>query len=156
MDTGRGRIWAGGLGTVVCMYRVALTAAMALVAVNIWTGSPIFALWVGSQVQGGGHPRMESVAVVAVVMTATSLVLIRLLAVLGRRHDELTGNVAQVRTHVPWLRSMRGERPLYPGEKPRITALERVLVVTVVLATIAFQIWFLFFSGSPFDSRSGR
>jgi hypothetical protein len=138
------------------MYRAALTAAMALVAVNIWTGSPIFALWVGSQVQGSGPPKMSSVAVVAVVLAAVSFTLVQLLAALGRRHDELTGNVSQVRTHVPWLRSMRGERPLYPGETPRITMLERVLVVTVVMATIAFQVWFLFFSGSPFDSRSGR
>lgn len=138
------------------MYRVALTVAMAVVAVNIWTGSPIFALWIGSQVQGEGPPKMSSVAVVAVVMAAVSFTLVQVLAALGRRHDELTGNFSQVRTHVSWLRSMRGERPLYPGERPRITALERVLVLTVGPATIAFQVWFLFFSGSPFDSRSGR
>ena len=136
--------------------RFALTAAMAVVATNVWTGSPLFALWVGSKVQGTGPPKMSSVAVVAIVMGAVSLSLVRLLALLGRRHEELTGRTAQVRRHVAWLRSMRGERPAYPGEHATVTALERVLVLTVVVAVIAFEVWFFFFSGSPIDQRSGR
>jgi hypothetical protein len=136
--------------------RLGLAAAMAAVSINIWTGSPVFALWVGSKTQGGGPPTMSSVAVVAVVLAAVSLLLVRLLALLGARYDKLTGRPAHVRRHVPWLRSMRGERPLYPGEAPSITVLERVLVVCVALALLAFEIWFLFYSGSPIDQRSGR
>jgi hypothetical protein len=34
--------------------------------------------------------------------------------------------------------------------------LERILVVCVVLAVAAFEIWFFFFSTSPIDGRSGR
>lgn len=136
--------------------RLVLTAAMALAAVNVWTGSPLLALWIGSKLQGPGHPRMSSVAVVVVAMAAFSLGLIRLLGALGRRHDRLSGRRPQVAAHAPWLRSMRGERALYPGEKASVTALERILVLMVVLATVAFEIWFLLYSGSPFDSRTGR
>ena len=89
-------------------------------------------------------------------MAAISLGLIRVLAVLGRRHDRLTGHAPQVSDHAPWLRSMRGERPVYPGEKAHVTTLERILILTVVGAVLAFEVWFLFYSGSPFDSRTGR
>jgi hypothetical protein len=51
---------------------------------------------------------------------------------------------------------MRGEREQYPGQSPRLTALERILVVMVVVAIGAFEIWFFFFSTSPIDERSGR
>jgi hypothetical protein len=51
---------------------------------------------------------------------------------------------------------MRGERPLYPGEKAHVTAPERVLVAVVIVAVATFEIWFFFFSGSPIDQRSGR
>jgi hypothetical protein len=136
--------------------RLALTAAMVLVALNIWTGSPLVALWVGSKMQGAGPPKMSSVAVVVITMATISVGLIWVLTLLGRRHEHLTGYTAQVSAHAPWLRSMRGERALYPGEKPQITMLERVLVLMVVVAVLAFEIWFLFYSGSPFDQRSGR
>jgi hypothetical protein len=136
--------------------RFALTAAMAVAAVNIWTGSPLAALWVGSKLQGEGPPKMSSVAVVAITMAAISFGLVRVLALLGARHDRLTGHAPQVAAHAPWLRSMRGERALYPGEAAQVTMLERILILMVVLAVLAFEIWFLFYSGSPFDQRSGR
>ena len=32
--------------------RYGLAALIAFVALNVWTGSPLLALWIGSQVQG--------------------------------------------------------------------------------------------------------
>ena len=122
---------------------------MGLAAMNVWTGSPLFALWVGSRVQGDGPPSMAAVAVVAIVLAVVSLLLVRLLGWLGARYEELSGQVSTVRTHAPWLRSMRGEREAYPGERPRLTTLERILVGTVIVAVGAFEVWFFFFSGSP-------
>lgn len=136
--------------------RVALAALIGVVSLNVWTGAPLFALWVGSRVQGSGPPAMAAIFVTAVVLLAASLLLIRLLAVLGARYDAVTGQTPTVRVHTPWLRSMRGEREQYPGHAPRLTALERTLVVMVVVAFCAFEIWFFFFSTSPIDGRSGR
>jgi hypothetical protein len=136
--------------------RILLTAAMTLAALNIWTGGPLLALWIGSQFQGEGPPEMSSVAIVVVSLAAICLALVRVLTLLSDRHDRLTGRTATVRAHAPWLRSMRGERPLYPGMKPRTTTLERILVLMVVAACLAFEIWFFFFSTSPIDGRSGR
>jgi hypothetical protein len=135
---------------------VGLRAAMLLVALNIWTGSPLLALWIGSRVQGTGPPKMSAVFVVAVSIAIFSTLLGLVLARLGDVYDGMTGQVATVHQHVPWLRSMRGERPVYPGEQAHITALERVLVIVVVVAVAAFEIWFFFFSTSPIDQRTGR
>src|SRR4051794_9170571 len=91
---------------------VVLAACMAVVALNVWTGGPLLAIWVGSKVQGGGPPSMTAVAVVAGVLIVVSLVLVRLLAILGGAYDDVTGaSVAKRRRQSPWLRSLRGERP---------------------------------------------
>jgi hypothetical protein len=44
---------------------------------------------------------------------------------------------------------MRGERPQYDGERPELSSGERILVLGVIVAFAAFEIWFFFFSGSP-------
>jgi len=136
--------------------RVALASLLGILALNVWTGGPLLALWAGSQVQGSGPPSMRAVFVVVVVLAAVSLVLVRLLTVVGAAYDRLVGARATVRTHAPWLRSLRGERELYTGEQPHLTALERTLVIMVIIAVAVFEIWFFFFSTSPIDQRSGR
>jgi hypothetical protein len=99
---------------------------------------------------------MAAVFVVVIVLTAVSLGLIRIIAVLQEAYRRRGGGSPQVRAHTPWLRSMRGERPVYPGEHARVTAPERILVLVVIVAVVVFEIWFFFFSGSPIDQRSGR
>jgi hypothetical protein len=138
------------------LWRVVLLSLIGLASLNLWTGGPLLALWVGSRAQGSGPPKMGSVFVVTIVLTAVSLGLIRLIAVLQKAYDEYTGEGPRVRAHTPWLRSMRGERPVYPGERVHVTAPERVLVAVVIVAIALFEVWFFFFSGSPIDQRSGR
>jgi hypothetical protein len=138
------------------MKRVVLAICIALASVNIWTGGPAFALWAGSRAQGSGPATMGSVFVVIIVLAAVTLGLVRLIATLQHSYDECAGQRPTVRAHTPWLRSMRGERPVYPGEKAALTAPERILVIVTVVAVVLFEVWFLFFSGSPFDQRSGR
>ena len=99
---------------------------------------------------------MFSLLVVTVVLLAVSLGLVRLIAVLQETYRKQTGDMTHVKAHTPWLRSMGGERPVYPGEHAQVSAPERVLVVVVIAAVVAFEVWFFFFSGSPFDQRSGR
>ena len=136
--------------------RVGLAALMVVAGLNVWTGSPLLALWVGSRVQGSGPLTMTAVFVVIVVFAVTSLTMAWVLSLLGATYDRLTGQSATVAQHAPWLRSMRGERERYPGVRAHLTALERVLVTMVVIAFVAFEVWFFFFSTSPIDNRSGR
>jgi hypothetical protein len=136
--------------------QLGLVSLMSLLTLNVWTGSPLLALWIGSRVQGSGPPSMGAIAAVAGALVAFSLVLVKALSVLGERYDKLIGRPRGAREAAPWLRSLRGERP---GERSRqlgLSALERVLVISVVIAVAAFEAWFFFFSGSPIGTTSGR
>ena len=132
----------------VRMQRAFLLAAMAVVAVNIWTGSPLLALWVGSRLQVTSGLSMGAVFAVIAVMGVTSFALIKLLGALGARHDKLLGVPSAPRRQQPWLRSLSGERLRDQRKRQRISALDVVLVGTVLVAAIVFEIWFFFFSGA--------
>ena len=84
------------------------------------------------------------VAVLAVLELALTLALTRLSAA----YDELTGRPHAARRTSPWLRSMRGEREELARERAGISGVERVVVISVVAAVLAFEIWFFFFAGS--------
>jgi hypothetical protein len=129
---------------------------MAVVTSNIWTGGPLLALWIGSRVQGQGPPSMTAVAVAAISLGVISYVLVRLLARLDAAYGRLTGRSSTVSRHVPWLRSMRGERPHPQRHARELSPLEVVLIVSVVVVVALFEVWFFFYSPSPIDHRSGR
>src|ERR687894_1163493 len=116
---------------------ILLAAAMAFLALNVWTGSPLLAVWLGSKVQGeNSQPSMGAYAIVIISLIAFSWGLYQLLKVVMAKYQEATGTMPTVRTHAPWLRSMRGERPEYSGA--RISGAERIVVVTVLIAALAF------------------
>jgi hypothetical protein len=136
--------------------KVGLLAGMAVASVNIWTGSPLMAVWVGSRVQTSGTTSMGAIAIVALTLAVLSLVLIQLIGLMQTAYDHLTGRRRAVRRTLPWMRSMRGERPHEQPEGVRPSPAELMLIVCVVVAVAAFEVWFFFFSGSPIDQRSGR
>src|SRR5438128_12625332 len=147
------------VGPLTLMGRIkrgALVCLMSITTINVWTGSPLLALWVGPRVQGSGSPSMGAFAVVGLTLGAVSLALVRVLARLETVYDRITGRERTVRRHVPWLRSMRGERPHEDAQARQLSPLDVILIVTVVVAVVTFEIWFFFFSGSPIDGRSGR
>jgi hypothetical protein len=132
--------------------RVALLAGMALATVNVWTGSPLFGLWVGSRIQGSGPPKMGAVFAAFATIGVLSIGLTRIIVALSARYAELAGYPRE-RRQLPWMRSLRGERP---DPSRRMTAPEFVIVASVVVAVVAFEVWFFFFSGSPIGGSSGR
>ena len=72
--------------------RLGLLALMALAAVNLFTGAPLFAVWVGSRVQGEvGGLSMGAVVVVDRRARRALLALIGALDRLGAAHDALIG-----------------------------------------------------------------
>ena len=130
--------------------RVALQALMALAALNIWTGAPLLAVWVGSRVvTSSTQVTMSAVFLVVVVLFVACLALIWLLSWASHTYDVITGRPQSVRRHVPWLRSMRAERVNYEREKQEVTMLGRIVVVMVALVVVLFEVWFFFFSPSP-------
>src|SRR3954454_15049760 len=97
--------------------RTVLAAGTALVSVNIWTGVPLFALWVGSRFEGwvggsgsGGGTSMRAVFVVVAVLAVLEVALAMVPTRRGGPYEELSGRPRPPRRTSPWLRSMRGER----------------------------------------------
>jgi hypothetical protein len=129
--------------------RLGLVIASALTSINIWTGAPLLAIWVGSQIQRA-QDRLSMTALLAVVVTlgVTVFALAWLLARINGRYDELTGRAPAAHQTSPWLRSMRGERESDIRRRHGISAVERVVVISVVAAALAFEVWFFFFAGS--------
>jgi hypothetical protein len=125
--------------------RMALLAGMALAAVNVWTGSPLLGLWIGSRVQGSGPPKMGAVFAAFATIAGLSILLTRLINAMSARYAELSG-LSRERRVLPWMKSMRGERT--PANQ-RISAPDLVVIGCVVLAVILFEAWFFFYAGSP-------
>jgi hypothetical protein len=128
------------------MKRAGLAALTAVLAVNLYTGAPLLAIWVGSRVQGGTSLTMGTVAVVIGVLVVAVTILVMLLQRTEAAYKRVTGQPT-VRRTAPWMRSMRDERDEVRERRP-LTSNETALVGAVVVAIIAFEVWFFFFAGS--------
>jgi uncharacterized membrane protein len=134
--------------------KVGLVAASALCTINIWTGAPLFAVWVGSKVQGSlGNLSMTAVFSVILVLAVMVFALGFLLTWINARYDALTGRPSTARQTSPWLRSMRDEREEDTRRKYGISPIERVVVGSVVAGVLAFEVWFFFFAGSSLPNQ---
>jgi hypothetical protein len=128
------------------LVRIALAGLTAVLAINLWTGAPLFAIWVGSRVQKGTGLTMSTVIVVMAVLAACVTLLVLALSRVEAAYKTVTGQETHRRT-APWLRSMRGERPEL-AEQQGLTGFEKGLAAAVVLGVVAFEGWFFFFAGS--------
>jgi hypothetical protein len=130
-----------------------LALGATLCAVNIWTGAPLVALWIGSRIQGAaGRPSMIAVFTVIGVLGLLVVALVIALARLSATYDAVTGRPPQRRRTSPWLRSMRAERRGAVAGQADLGAIERIVIAAVVLGVAAFEVWFFFFSGSSLGS----
>ena len=99
---------------------------------------------------------MAAFAAVIGSLAVFSFLLYQALKRLSYAYRERTGTLPTVRSHAPWLRSMRGERPEHQEAKAGVGGPEQIVVVCVILAAVAFEAWFFFFSGSSLGGGSGR
>jgi hypothetical protein len=123
--------------------------ATTLIAINIWTGAPLAALWIGSRVVGQRALSMTAVFVVVASLAVLLGAMALALTWLSARYDELIGRPTGGRRTLPWLRSMRAEEAELLRRKRGTTALEIIVVANTVTAVIALEIWFFFFARSP-------
>jgi hypothetical protein len=133
--------------------RVAMAAATAFVSINIWTGAPLLAVWVGSQISDQKVLSIKAVAAVVVVLAVLVFALAVALTWLNNTYDELIGR-PRVERRPPWMRSMRAEAEGHISSRVGITALERIVMVTVYVAVTALIVWLIFFApGRTGDSE---
>jgi hypothetical protein len=128
--------------------RFAMAGATAFLAINLWTGAPLLALWVGSQVVGQNALSMKAVFVVVIVLAVLVFTMAIALAWLNSTYDRLTGREANEH-RLTWLRSMntQAEDPHLLGT--RVSTLERIVMASVYLAVIAFVLWFFLLARAP-------
>ncbi len=123
--------------------RAALAGVTALATVNVWTGCPLLALWVGSRAVGTHELSMAAVVVVLIVLALLEGAMLLLLAWLTNYYDGLIG-LRRSEVEVTWIRRLcappeaAGARPV-----PQLTSLEGVVVINVYIAVLASVGWYV-------------
>ena len=130
--------------------RYAIVIATAFAAVNLATGAPVLALWIGSQVQPGRLLSIWGVVTVIAVMGLMAFLIGSALTWLSAKYDELTGRPHTARETSPWHRAKRGDRVQDIRMRFGISAPEKAVAAVVILTMLALQVWFFFYAGSPF------
>jgi hypothetical protein len=116
---------------------------MAIGSVVMWLGVPIGLIYVASKLAGTPNPSLGPYLLVLIGLPVGMAIVGKALGALNRAHIRLTG--AEVDSYRPgWTRSMRGERQV----ERRGGVLDRVMIVSVLVAGIAFVVWFFGFAGS--------
>jgi hypothetical protein len=125
--------------------RIVLAVLTMLVSVNLLTGGPVFSLWVGSRIQvGAGHLSMAAVGGTVGVLIVVTFLLYKALTYLNAAYDEAIGRRLP-RQQAPWHKPMSGERRSVTARHP-LSATERIVVGTAVVAALAFEAWFFVFA----------
>src|SRR3954454_2191412 len=123
---------------------VLLVLLMAVGSVVLWIGIPVGWVWVASRTVKTSQPTLGPYLLVLLATPLTMWLWGKLLFRLNDVYSKLTGQTSEVRTQLPWHKSMRGER----GSGRQTTVLDLVMMISVSVALAAFGIWFFFFAGS--------
>lgn len=132
----------------VAVERVLLAGATAFLAINLWTGAPLVALWVGARVAGQQSLSMAAVAICLSVLGALVYGMGWALIRLGERYNRLTGRPEGER-RLRWLRSFSVQDGDPSEHRDSGSLLERIVMASVYIAVLAFLVWFFAFAGSP-------
>jgi hypothetical protein len=123
---------------------VLLVLLMAVGSVVLWIGLPVGWVWVASRTVKTSQPSFGPYLLVLFATPISMWLWSKLLFRLNDLYSRLTGQSYEVRTQLPWHKSMRGER----GSNRPTTVLDWVMIVSVSVALTAFGVWFFVFAGS--------
>ena len=114
-------------------------------------GVPLFWVFLASKVAGTDPHINPALAVFITTGVLVSYWAIMLVAMAVRKRFVSEEQDLQKVRRMSWNRSFRDE-PYRPGEH-KSDPVERLFVITAVAGFIAFEIWLLFFAGSPLPSQ---
>lgn len=123
-----------------------LIVLMVFASLMLWIGIPLGWLIIGSNVVDSSQPSMGPYMLVFVGIVVCVIIDARLISRLNKAYENVSGNHGKVRIQMPWMRSMRGERPEEKGTERSV--LDVVMVGSVLLAGALLGAWFLLFAGS--------
>lgn len=142
---------SGSLGkrVRVMLIRIGLGTATILLSVNLWTGFPLLALWVGSQAAGGDPLAMTGIVAMLLTLIALSVIGVKTLARISESYDRVTNRPPATRQPAPWLRSATAQKIAPQPGRREITAVEMIVIAAVVVAFFLFEYWFFFLASRP-------
>lgn len=123
---------------------VALIALMAIGSVMMWLGLPAGLVYLASRIADSPTPSLGPYLLILLGLPAGMVLIGKSLGALDRYHGRITGLDDGRPQQAVWMKSMRGER----DRKRRRSVLDTVMVVSVLVALIAFAVWFFAFAGS--------
>lgn len=127
----------------------AIFVAMLLAAFSLWTAIPLSWIWIGSKVSETQFPATGPYMVVAVGIVVSIVITAWLLTRLNRLYINLTGTNRLEPMRPTWLKSMRDSAEPVGST----TVVEAVLMGSVLLAALAFTLWFFLLAGSPIPNQ---
>jgi hypothetical protein len=122
---------------------ILLVVLMALGSVFLWIGIPVGWVWIASRTVKTSQPSFGPYLLVLLATPLSMWLWSKLLFRLNGLYERVTGQTYEVRTQLPWHKSLRDQRSTRPT-----TVLDLVMMISVSLALTAFGIWFFFFAGS--------
>jgi hypothetical protein len=134
-------------GAGAFLARIGLGAVTLLLSINLWTGFPLAALWIGSRAAGGSIHSMGGIGMVLLVLAVLMVGGVFVLGWLSRLYDRVTGRPIAPAKQPPWLQSMRSSRVESERVRLETNAVERIVIFAVVCAVIALEVWYFFFAG---------
>lgn len=128
-------------------------AATIVAAALIGFGVPLAWIWIGSQLQGdsGATTTSFSVAMAILFGIIATYVLLLYLAGIVMAFFESRGGT-EIAPRAPWMRGQTETRPA-GTKRTAIDSVERVFVVTTIVVSVAFWLWFAFKAGSPLPNQ---
>lgn len=135
------------LGTITTFLFTFVAAAL------MGFGVPLAWLWIGSQLQGGtGATSIDfSVAMAVLFGIILSYVLLLYLAGVLMAVFDRGDHPAAASSRAPWMKGQTETRPI--ARRQTIAGIERLFVVTTIVVTVAFWLWFAFEAGSPLPNQ---
>ncbi len=134
---------------VVSLTSFALTVIAAIV---IGFGVPLGWIWIGSQLQGSNGATNTNFSVAMAILFGIILTYVALLYLAGVVMTLFeSGDQQRPGPRAPWMRGMTDTRQRTEGGA--MGGIERVFVVTTMIVTVAFWLWFAFKAGSPLPNQ---
>jgi hypothetical protein len=122
-----------------------LVLLMAVGSVVMWLGVPLGLVFAASKIANSSQPSLGPYLLVIIGLPTGMALIGKGLGALDRAHQRLTGiGNDSIRRAAAWNRSVRGER----ASTRRSGVLDRVMIVSVGVALLAFGVWFFGFAGS--------
>ena len=123
---------------------IAIVVGMVVGSVTLWILNPMFWLWVTARLQTT-QPSMGPYLLMLLGILATAIGSAKVLAMLNRRYAAVMGDNT-VTIHLPWARGLGGE---HEKKLTKVTVLDVVMTLSVIVAAIALLAWFVIVKPTP-------